>query len=269
MKTLLILLVLACALPATAQDATDPSSVIINGGADVRSWAVTTTITALSTSQQGIEAMFSKRQGSDWPDVIPSGWAGPVYYTVWLGTRLSNGVHLAASLNVYRGQAGSGAGDVTNIGQYSQNLWYLDGELKSHVVTEGETLYLMVTAGGMRGTSAVTVQERSNIVAFQASSQPRTFMFSAPPPVVTPPVIVPSPVVVPPVVTPPVVTPPLDLSSVNTQLAAILREVEAGRAENQQFFEEARSKWRDLFVFLGKYGTPVIAGILGTIAVKK
>jgi len=102
-----------------------------------------------------------------------------------LGGKLSDGVHLSASLNVYRGQGGSGAGDVTNIGQYSQNLWYLDPALKAHVVTEGETLYLMVTAGGLRGISAVSVEERSNIVAFTASSSPKTFTFSDTPP--TPP----------------------------------------------------------------------------------
>jgi hypothetical protein len=100
-------------------------------------------------------------------------------------------VHLAAALNVYRGQVGAGAGDVTNVAQYSRNLWYLDPSLGGHVTQEGETLYLMLTAGGLRGTSAVSVQERSNIVAFTASSSPRTFTYTAvPPPVVTPPQVV-------------------------------------------------------------------------------
>jgi hypothetical protein len=269
--TLALIALVLVARPAAAQDAIDVSAAVINGGADVRSWAVTTTITALSTSAQGLEPLFAKRQGLDWPDVIPAGWTGPVYYTVWLGARLQDGVHLAASLNVYRGQLGSGAGDVTNIGQYSQNLWYLDGGLKGHVVTEGETLYLMVTAGGLRGASAISVQERSNVVAFQASSQPRTFMFSAPPPVVTPPppVIVPPP---PPVVTPPPVVPPapvLDLSGVSAQLAALASKLEAvdqnvtdSRAENRTFFESVKSIWAQIGAPLVKYVLPAVAAFV-------
>lgn len=191
MKTLLLILLLFAA-PVTAQDAVPIGQARLTGGANVSAWPATTTITSLSTGALGLEAQFSKRQGADWPDIIPAGWSGPVYYTVWLGTRLADGVHLAAALNVYRGQVGSGAGDVTNIGQYSQNLWYLDGELKRHVTQEGETLYLMLTAGGLRGVSAVTVQERSNIVAFTASGTPRTFTYTAePPPVVTPPPVIP------------------------------------------------------------------------------
>jgi len=189
-----VLALVIVAASAAAQDAVPIEQVVLTGGADVRTWPATTTITSLSTGALGLEAQFSKRDAG-WPDIIPAGWSGPVYYTVWLGTRLADGVHLAAALNVYRGQVGAGAGDVTNIGQYSQNLWYLDAALKAHVTQEGETLYLLVTAGGLRGVSAVRVPERSNIVAFTASSSPLTFTYAAaPPPVVTPP---------PPVVTPP------------------------------------------------------------------
>lgn len=168
-------------------DAIDLSTAILP--AAVQSWPATTAITSLTTSANGLDIAFSKRDSPDWPDIIPTGWAGPVYYTVWLGAALSDGVHFAPSLNVFRGQpAGSGAGDVTNIGQYSQNLWYLDPELKAHVVTDGETLYLMVTAGGLRGISAPTVHERSNVVAFKASSVPKVFTFSDVPTPVDPPV---------------------------------------------------------------------------------
>lgn len=257
----MLLLLLFLAAPASAQDAIDlPSSVLV-GGAEVRGWPVTTTITAFSTSPQGIEVLFSKRQGSDWPDVIPAGWVGPVYYTVWLGTRLPDRVHLAASLNVYRGQLGAGAGDVTNIGQYSQNLWYLDDGLKTHVVSEGETLYLMVTAGGLRGANAVSVQERSNVVAFTASSMPRSFSYAVvPPPIVTPP---PPPVVPPPVVPPPVPVPIFDTARIDAAIAELKADVDAGRAEAQAFYAHVGVQWGKVIAFVGKYVAPAIAGILG------
>lgn len=268
-RFVLMLALVLSAGAASAQDAIDVSAAVITGGADVRSWPVTTTITALSTSAQGIEPLFTKRQTPDWHDVIPAGWTGPVYYTVWLGARLPDGVHLAASLNVYRGQLGSGAGDVTNIAQYSQNLWYLDGGLKGHVVAEGEPLYLMVTAGGLRGASAISVQERSNVVAFQASSQPRTFMFSAPPPVVTPappPVIVPPPTPAPsPAPAPAPVPAPLpstDLSGVYTQLAAIRADIAAVKQDVADFREAVRSKYATIIAPLLKYGSAIAAGVL-------
>lgn len=221
MKTLLVFLLLL-ATPVAAQDAVPITQAMLSGGADVRAWPATTTITSLSTSAQGLEGTFSKRTGIDWPDIIPAGWTGPVYYTVWLGTRLADGVHLAAALNVYRGQSGAGAGDVTNITQYSRNLWYLDPALGAHVTQEGETLYLMLTAGGLRGTNAVSVPERSNIVAFTASSVPRTFPYGDSPPAVTPP-----PVPTPP---PPVVPPPVDLTPRIVALEARVAQLEQQHA---------------------------------------
>ncbi len=167
-------------------DAVPLDDVRLTGGADIRQWPITTLITRLITSGGGLEADFSKK-ASGWPDVIPPGWDGPIYYTVWLGAMLPDGLHLAASLVSYRGQPGAGAGDVTNISQYSANLWYLDPALKGHTVTEGETLYLLVTAGGYRGLSVTTVQERSNLVAFTASSTARTFTYDDPPPPPPPP----------------------------------------------------------------------------------
>jgi hypothetical protein len=160
-------------------DAIDLRAAVLTPG-DVRDWPATTAITALRTSVNGLDVEFSARDGSAWPDVTPAGWDGPVYYTVWLGARLPDGVHLAAALNVYRGQApGSGAGDVTELGQYATNLWYLDPALKAHAVTDGETLYLMVTAGGWRGVKAPTVQARSNVVAFRASRAALSIAFAA------------------------------------------------------------------------------------------
>lgn len=276
MKTLLVAALMSLAAPAFGQDAIDLSRASLNGGADVRAWPVTTTITGLSTSPQGMEATFSKRQGFDWPDVIPTGWQGPVYYTVWLGTRLQDGVHLAASLNVYRGQIGSGSGDVTNIGQYSLNLWYLDEALKAHVVTEGETLYLMVTAGGLRGANAVSVAERSNVVAFQASSVPRAFSYAAPPPVVIPP-----PVVTPPPVVAPPPLPSADLSAIIQQasinqaalmaeLAALRSQIEVIKRDADEFHNQVRSKY---VAFMDspivRYGIAVIGGWLVTKAANK
>lgn len=197
-------------------DAINLASALINGGADPRAWPATKAITGLRTGTGGIDVDFD---GADWPDIKPAGWDGPVYYTLWLGCALDDGVHLAASLNVYRGQQGAGAGDVTNIGQYSANLWYLDPALKAHGVKEGDTLYAMVTAGGLRGVSAVSVQQRSNVVAFTANSHAMAFTYdAAQPPIVVPPVVVPDPPSVPTV-------PDFDLVARLAQFESLLGEI--------------------------------------------
>lgn len=185
-------------------DAVDISTVILTPP-DVRDFPVTKAITALTANADGLTVQFD---GNSWPDIVPAGWTGPVYFTIYIGAKFGGEVRMAASLNVYRGQTAVG-GDVTNLtwqpdprrapGQYANNLYYLDPALGEHAAVEGEMLYLMVVAGGWRGIKALSVSERSNIVAFTASSSPKTFTYGAAPPV-DPPVV---PPVVPPVELPP------------------------------------------------------------------
>lgn len=177
------------------QDAIDISTVILTPP-DVRDFPVTKAITALTANADGLSVQFD---GNSWPDIIPATWTGPIYYTVFIGAKFGGEIRMAASLNAYRGQPGAGAGNVTDLtsqpeprrapGQYANNLYYLDPALGEHTAVEGETLYLMVVAGGWRGIKALSVSERSNIVAFTASSSPKTFTYgTAPPVVVDPPV---------------------------------------------------------------------------------
>lgn len=190
-------------------DAVDISTVILTPP-DVRDFPVTKAITALTANADGLTVQFD---GNSWPDIVPAGWTGPVYFTIYIGAKFGGDVRMAASLNVYRGQTAVG-GDVTNLtwqpdprrapGQYANNLYYLNPALGEHTAVEGETLYLMVVAGGWRGIKALSVSERSNIVAFTASSSPKTFTYAAAPPVVVDPPV--DPPVAPPVV-PPVVPP--------------------------------------------------------------
>ncbi len=187
-------------------DAIDLATVILTPS-DVRDWPITTAITALTTSAQGLELAFSKRDDPDWPDIVPTGWGGPIYYTIFLGARLADGIHLAAALNVFRGEGPAVGGDVTNLtirpdptrapGQYANNLYYLDAALGQHAAIDGETVYAMVVAGGWRGIHALSVRERSNVVAFQASSSgPTRFTFATPAPV-DPPIVLPAPIIAP------------------------------------------------------------------------
>jgi hypothetical protein len=69
----------------------------------------------------------------------------------------------------------------------------------------------------------------------------------------TPPVVVNSPVL------PSVAV--CDLSSITSEIANLRADVDAGRAENQQFYADARSKWEQVSKFIGKYG-PIVAGAI-------
>ena len=52
-----------------------------------------------------------------------------------------------------------------------------------------------------------------------------------------------------------------DLSSITSEIANLRADVDAGRAENQAFYADARSKWEQVATFVGKYG-PIVAGAI-------
>jgi hypothetical protein len=140
------------------------------GGGNVTAWPITTTLSKVETHDNGFVLTFGRKYDTvavpRWPDIVPVGWSGPVYYTIALGAKLSDGWHVAASLNVYFDQALPLGGNILLPVQYPQNLWYLDPALKAHTPEVGEPIAVGVFAGGLRGISAVSVRERSQIVTF-------------------------------------------------------------------------------------------------------
>lgn len=63
-------------------------------------------------------------------------------------------------------------------------------------------------------------------------------------------------------------TPSCDLSGVLVSLDNLRADLDAGRAENQAFFTEARSKWEAVAAFVGKYGPIVLGAIFAGRATK-
>lgn len=277
MNLLVCLLLSLFALPASAQDAFDLRTAEIVNAPDVSQWPQRTAITGISFDGATTRVAFTKYDGPDrWPDVIPTGWSGPLQYTIWLC--LQNGGQWACSafVQMWHGRDGSGSAQDPDVPSVYDKHWYYDrrwSPLYGHgPIQPSESIGIMVTSGNARdNVGPMSVQERSNVVVIPATDR-GSFTFGAPPPpVVVPPVVVPPPVVPPPpVVTPPVVvTPVFDASALSAQLAELKADVDAGRAENQAFYEHVGVQWKAVMTWVAKYVAPMVAGILGTIAVKK
>jgi hypothetical protein len=152
--------------PAGGVDQFELASAVGVGGADVRSWPITTAITRVDLLPQGFHVEFSKREGPGrWPDKNPDGWAGAIQYTLWIGTILGRTWHLAACVNVdFDNGSHLYADTATEPAKYPRDLWYLDPALAAHTPRVDELTALLVTAGALRGLSVITVQERSQVV---------------------------------------------------------------------------------------------------------
>lgn len=161
-------------------DAFNLSTVVwTGGGGDVGRWPITTAITRLALTSAGFDIDFSKKQGlGAWPmSEPPKGWDGGLSWTLWAGQLLADGtIHMVAILDSWAGEAIAG-GPVTTPSHWPQNLWYLDPAMKFHQPAVGEPIAFLVTAGGLRGLSMVTVQERSNVVVINFPNGPDEFRF--------------------------------------------------------------------------------------------
>lgn len=204
---------------------------------------VTATITRIDLRPDGMHIEFTKKDGPGRWAPAPIGVPGSgdnIHYTVWMGARLSDGWHLAASLNVWDGLDnfgganrdpvdGGGFDSITNPNHIRQNVWYLDPALKSRTPVVGEGIAFMVTAGGDRGMSEHTVLERSNVViATMPGPAGASYKFGD---VVTPPDV---PVDLPPV--PPPADAILDAitmlhADVEAWTAGIIGQVATARAD--------------------------------------
>jgi hypothetical protein len=280
---LALLIALALAAPADAQDAFDltRATVECSSPKDVGTLPITTTITTLDVATSGVIATFDKRDGPRrWPDVRPPGWDGDIQYTLWIGMQIRGEWHVASPIEFWytRGLQGDDAGgDITRDMQVARNWTYDCGQM-ARQPSAGESVAFFVTAGDQRKRDVFAVHERSNVVVvpFPANA-PATFTFAAAPqPVVTPPpVATPPPVVVPPP------QPGLDLSGVYAQIAsmslklddlarasgdahaAINQNVTDGRAENRSFFSAVKSHWKEVVAVGGPIASWFIAKATG------
>jgi hypothetical protein len=139
---------------------------------DLASWPVTTTLTEVDFTSDGVHVEFSKIDGTDrWPDVVPPGWSGPLQYTIGMVECIGGAWYASAVIEVWYGLYAAG-GNVADSDQVAVN-WYYDsvrwGQLAGRQPATGETIGIFVAAGNLRNittddTAQSPVMERSNVV---------------------------------------------------------------------------------------------------------
>ncbi|HWB80488.1 MAG TPA: hypothetical protein VG755_36235 [Nannocystaceae bacterium] len=136
----------------------------------IADWPVTTNITKLVFSNDGVHVEFSKQEDPErWPDITPPGWEGPLQYTLGLVENIDGVWHTSAAMQYWYGLDVQG-GNVAADNQIAIN-WYYDarwGELDGRQPATGEIVGIFVVAGNTRGVlddgSQSPVKERSEVV---------------------------------------------------------------------------------------------------------
>lgn len=160
-----------------ARDAFDVASAIQHDGVYFGNWPATSRLTLLDFRKDGVHVEFDKKD--TWPDVVPSGWSGPLQYSLGMAMNIGGTWHMSAPIQFWKAAEAKGGnvGDSTlkpdpnaDHGQrgtiavdwfYDANRW---GPL-CRQPAQGETVAFFVVAGSVRGASeAISVRERSNVV---------------------------------------------------------------------------------------------------------
>lgn len=159
------------ASPAHAQVAADMINLsqvtVYNSPADVASWPITQSITALHMRPSGdpISGVSVESNAlSVWPEYTPPGWSGPLQYTVWAVVKVNGAWYTSGYIQMWKGRASTGA---PIIAEFALN-WAYDarwGPMMGHQPVVGEQMGFFLTAGDARGVGGVTsVRERTNVV---------------------------------------------------------------------------------------------------------
>lgn len=225
---------------AAAQDQIPLAQVnFVDPGGDLGAFAITTSISHVDITDNGVNVTFDKRDGDNrWPDFTePSGF-GPLQYSLGLVEKINGVWYANAPIETWFGNNTIG-GPIQSATQISGNWFYATrwGPLYNYQPQPGEQLGLFVVAGDPRN-NYTPLHERSNIVLFNLPSPNTTASFDFPvqaptpppdiPPAPTPAVVVtpptpPAPVVVitsdpTPIPSTPIVTPPVVAPTASTPL---------------------------------------------------
>lgn len=153
------------------KDAIDPHSISYNHGPDVRDWPVTAQLTHVNFLPDNFQVEFTKQHGADrWPDVIPPGWEGPIYYTLWPVVNVDGTWQTTPAIEFwYEGEDKHGRSDGVG-GPFrngAKDWWFQVWSMAKHQPQPGERVGFFVTTAVRRETVDVgwaPVHERSNIV---------------------------------------------------------------------------------------------------------
>jgi hypothetical protein len=141
----------------------------------VAEWPITTTLTTIDISTEGVALAFSKQDGPDrWPDVTPPGWSGSIQYTLWIAMQIDGRWYTNGPLEYWYGLARTGGNilaptpdpfDDPFLMQIPGN-WTYDCGIMARQPAPGELVGFFVTAGDQRKKDVWAVHERSNVVVF-------------------------------------------------------------------------------------------------------
>lgn len=272
-KTLATLfLTLGMATNVMAQDQI-PSPTFV-GGPDLSQFTVTTRISRVNITLNGVEVIFDRRDGaSRWPDNTTPGWSGPLQYSLGLCEQ-TDGVKWTCSAPIetwFGNNIIGGPIQSQDPPQIAKN-WFYDarwGALAGYQPSPGDKLGIFVVAGDSRN-SFNPVKERSNIVLFTLPAPDTTtsFNYGVTPPAPTPvPVPSPSPTPNPGPITSGDYTAVLQeiLAAEKALLVSQDQLLIVAKDTNSQVSEMNRTLGdtiKSISTFLAKYVAPAVSGWL-------
>ncbi len=147
-----------------ATDQIPMANIAILNSLNIAAWPITTKITKFSFQSTGVHVEFGKQNDpNSWPDLVPTGWSGPIQYTLWVVLNIGGQWYGSGVIVFWRGLQQNG-GPPSLI---SAN-WYYDAHrwapMTGHQPAVGEQVGFLVTAGIERDGGQTLVQERSNII---------------------------------------------------------------------------------------------------------
>jgi hypothetical protein len=132
-------------------DAIDPSAVTWHGVPNPGAWPITRTLAGVEFDDRGPEYGVRPITNADtWPEVVPTGWDGPIVYSVWFFRQIAGRWHGTCCLEFYLGKQWTGA----PLGVYYDD-WINPGKGYGEMeglgnVRVGERIGFMIAAGSQR-----------------------------------------------------------------------------------------------------------------------
>jgi hypothetical protein len=142
-------------------------ATILNNPSDLANWAVTTTITGIDLTPDGVHVDFDKKDGAgSWPEVLVFPPDGKIQYTLGMAEKINGKWYASAPIELWKGLDKSGGPP----DQYTRNWFYAADRwapMTCHTLVAGETIGFFVVAGDVRNNTSgdhSPVKERSDIV---------------------------------------------------------------------------------------------------------
>jgi hypothetical protein len=157
-------------VPVAADQINMGQANIYNSPTDLARWTISTALTSVNFSGDGIAVTFSKQDGPGrWPDVTPPGWSGPLQFTLGMCLNIGGQWNCSAVIQQWYG-LGVAGGPPSQIGRN----WFYDslrwGPMTGHQPAAGETIGIFVCEGDCRNNTRgdlSPLRERSNVVLVQ------------------------------------------------------------------------------------------------------